>query len=142
MIDYLKYRLQLRKLNKQIWENSKHYFKKIAQAEREKKEESDIEDIYAEWQGVNKEPEINRKILETNYLMEKAIKYNVPLPDINDNTLYDVYYEHNFLSDKGRFELNRNIRQEIKERLEIWIPYITVVIGLIGALIGLISVLK
>jgi hypothetical protein len=68
----------------------------------------------------------------------------VPLPDYYDERWEGSHKER--LSDKGRFEVNKLIRQEIIERRKVWLPIVSVlsavITGIIGAVIGLISVLN
>ena len=90
--------------------------------------------------------EIDRQIreLHTERLLKIANKLIVPIPSFSDETAWEELspYRKICLTNKGIFELKKSIRLEKKERRDIVFSLITILIGLIGALIGLISVLK
>jgi hypothetical protein len=142
MLEYFKYIIDLKKYNKKIDENDKLYKDLIEKAKRNNKPEEDIRKISDEWRAVNIDPELDIKILETKYLIKRANKYNVPWPRNSESENYSDWQNDfgiRYLSDEGRFRLNKLIRQEKKERREGFIQLITVITGLIGAVIGLIA---
>ena len=141
MLDYLRYKRQTHKIIKEISNNDKFYGKKIEEEKKKCTTKDEIGKLYAEWRGVNDGPETELKVAMTRYLTAKATKYNVPIPEKSNEELWEDYFGYQFLTEKGHFELNKTIRQELKERLEIWIPIITALTGLIGVFIGLISIL-
>ena len=135
---------ELKKCNKEIDDNDKHYKNRIEEAKRKKKKQEDIRLISDEWRFVNQEPELDIRMLETKYIIRKANKYNVPWPRNSESENWSDWqnsYGLRYLSDEGRSRLNKLIRQELKERREPFIQLITVITGLIGAAIGLISLL-
>lgn len=142
MLEYIKYIRELKKYNKEIDDNDKHYKDRIEEAKKNNKTEEDIRMISDEWRAVNQDPELNIQILETKFLIRKANKYNVPWPRTSESENWSDWqniFGIRYLSDKGRFRLNKLIRQEKKERREGFIQLITVITGLIGAAIGLMS---
>jgi hypothetical protein len=79
-----------------------------------------------------------RHDLFSTILLRKADNYNIPHPKGADCWKSD---KQRFLSKKGLYKVNKLVRQEVKERREIWIPIISVLIGLMGTIIALISIL-
>ncbi|HLG35848.1 MAG TPA: hypothetical protein VI757_13275 [Bacteroidia bacterium] len=72
----------------------------------------------------------------------------IPMPDLEDSKFY---YRYNFdddegdkyiLTKEGLYDVRDRIRKEKKERREIAGFWISMIIGLLGTLIGLISVIK
>ncbi|NTW58736.1 MAG: hypothetical protein HGB21_10580 [Nitrospirae bacterium] len=82
--------------------------------------------------------------MHTSYLRSVAEKMLLPYPrTINDDEwekdgLTDSYY----LKNKVIARLRSAIRNEKKDRLDLFRNWITILIGLIGALTGLMAVLK
>ena len=74
--------------------------------------------------------------------MKKAFNHNVPLPDRNKKELWGKNFNYSYLTDKGRFVVNKVIREELKEKHDSVTQIITALAGLIGVLIGLITILK
>ena len=83
-------------------------------------------------------------------LLRKAHRYDIPIPRRRED---DGFWEEVgtgfwLLTEKGTHHLLKEIRQEQKERLAVWKAWLDVwiglgplIIGIIGALIGLVSVL-
>ncbi len=94
--------------------------------------------------------EIDDKILGliTSYLVSKANQNFLPTPSVSDEN--EMWERCNFtgiyhLTDKGIREVREIIRKEINERMEMhsfWVPWLGLLIGLIGAITGLIAVIK
>jgi hypothetical protein len=102
----------------------------------------DIEEIT----GGSDAPVIQRRIHEalSNYLIAKAHRLVIPLPDRSEDNLWSVNSDTGeaVLTRQGINELRSVIRSEEKARREailMWVPAITAVTGLLGALIGVIA---
>jgi hypothetical protein len=86
--------------------------------------------------------------LHSRYLVSKAVKRILPIPPFSEED--DIWERSNFtgkhhLTEKGIREVRGIIRNEKKERMELlsyWYPWIGVLFGLIGAITGLIAVIK
>lgn len=81
----------------------------------------------------------------TRALINEADRLFLPVPDENDPEKWEedpATGKRTFLSPKGIAELRTAIRQEKRERRENIQRWIAILIGLIGALTGLIAVLK
>ena len=84
---------------------------------------------------------------KTLYFKSKADSLLIPMPDLDDTTMYtsqDVGEGDNvnILTLNGIHYLKNKIREEHKAKREIFAFYFTFFTGSIGALIGLVSVLK
>ena len=85
---------------------------------------------------------------KTAYLKSKADKFLVPMPDDKDTEMYNSYDfddelgAKNILTTKGMHKLRVMLREEYKARREVVAFWFTIITSLIGATIGLVSVLK
>ncbi|MGJ5048055.1 hypothetical protein ACQR09_13375 [Bradyrhizobium oligotrophicum] len=84
--------------------------------------------------------EINQ--LQTDYLLEQARKYLIPVPDAQGDEWIEVAFGAWALPPETLADLRAQIRKERKERWEHWQMRLTLLIGFGGMLIGLISLLK
>jgi len=94
--------------------------------------------------------EIEDKILRllTRYLVSKANKTFLATPSFSEED--GMWEQSNFtgnyhLTEKGIREVLGMIRKDQKERMELlsyWFPWIGLLIGLIGAITGLVAVIK
>jgi hypothetical protein len=139
MYSRLKYNFELSKLNRECEKIRKRYNKIKAEAKRE------------EWQELRSEegsyivPLLERKaVLITRDLCRRANSLLVPLPDRSNKEFWEeLHYEYGqALTDKGIWKIKEYIHEEKRQRRESFLCWVTPLIGLIGALIGLIAVLK
>ena len=134
---------QLWKLQRERTELEKRFGRMISQAEREgdhEKRESLISELLME-RGL-----IDDRIngLESIRIQERAERLGVPIPPLSDKESWENGYKPNtiFLSVKARAQLRSEIRKERRERWDWITRIITLLVGLIGAITGLISVWK
>ena len=86
---------------------------------------------------------IDIEFVITNYLNRRIKEFGVPLPGFNNEEYWHKDFGSSYyLTDRGKHEANRRIRQELKERRDPIIQILAILIGVIGALTGLISVLR
>ena len=83
----------------------------------------------------------NIRELQTEHLCN--IAKVLTIPDLQDESMWDKVdsYSSQILTRKGIYELKKLIRNEKKEKRDIIFSWITIITGLIGALIGLVSIL-
>jgi len=92
------------------------------------------------------EDRINR--IETDRVQKEAEKFGIPVPSLSDKESWDEDSQSHtiFLNVSTRLRLRQEIRKERRARWEdttIWMDRIVLpLIGLIGAVTGLVSVLK
>ena len=79
-----------------------------------------------------------------NRLVRQATDLIIPIPDLDDDTMWieTPASGSRRLSAKAIHELRAAIRKERRERVEFWTFRISTATGLIGTLIGLVTVLK
>jgi hypothetical protein len=109
----IKDRMELRKLNKQLDKHDADFRKDYDKAKKECKNKEEMQVLYEIYRYERHQHyEIEIEILRTKLLRKKAEKYDVPVPEFNDEEYWEKelggYY---YLSQKGRFELNRAIRR-------------------------------
>lgn len=145
MFAKLRYRVEIIKCNAIIRKFNKIYYNKdvIDKIKKEKKDTS-MDEHWAEYSAevVPIEMEIQR--IMSNSLIAEANKLMLPLPDHNDKEMWDNYYLGNItvLTKKGLSSVRAQIRRERKENTDQYLPWLALIVGLIGALTGLLSILK
>ena len=142
MFIFVKNRIELHKLNTKVRALEKFYWGLAKDAKKEGKGRNEIDDIYGNFFSELGPYRLDLYLLKSSILTIKASKYNVSLPDRDKKELWGTTFDDSYLTDKGRFIVNKAIREELKERLNTFTQIITVLAGLIGVLIGLITVLK
>ena len=81
----------------------------------------------------------------TSYLLARARQLMVEVPSHENGEYWDepdLGYSAPTLSTKGINFVRGKIRAELKDRHELFIRWATIAIGLIGAIIGLVSVFR
>jgi len=140
MWEYLRLRWRIWRLDRQYRADEEG----TAQAVEKATSQQEIDEIL----GGSDQGVIQRRIDEahTKYLMSRARRLVVPLPDWNDDRLWSIEAntgEH-VLTAAGINELRAAIRAEKKARREAvqsWLPWVGALTGIIGALTGLFAVL-
>ena len=85
--------------------------------------------------------ELDISLLWTKILCRKADKCFLPMPRWNDEEIWEDNYGCKYLSTKGIYTIRQMIRTWQKEERDRYLPWICVFTGLIGTLIGLVSLL-
>jgi hypothetical protein len=96
------------------------------------------EQLAVEWEEEKTLIDERRRGLETERLQKIADRFYVPLPLRTSEN-----WEHGptriwYLTPEGAEKVRRAIYEERKRRKEIWIPWIAAMVGVLGALTGLI----
>ena len=139
---YLKNKKEIYKLNKAIDKLSKKHTKELREARKNKVQQDTIYEMRNFHSHEYFEYYDEIRAIKTNILRRKANKYNIPMPDYSDDEVWCTnMYGERYLEQEAEYKLSKQIRQDFKERLEIWIPIITALTGLIGVFIGLIAVI-
>lgn len=145
MFNYLKYRLKLYRLEKIDRKLSEKYMqadKRVSQ----KGQEDYMELGYLS----NQQDEMQTWIefFQTTYYQEKCEKFAIPLLKKEDG---DYYYQFNFddeegdrdiLTTEGFYKVRGLIRQEEKDRREIYGFWASAITGIIGGLIGFLTIIR
>ncbi len=76
-----------------------------------------------------------------NKLIKKARRYYIPIPPHSDKNVWEEHCEDEwFLTEKGVSFLRKSVREEQKasrERILAWVPLISAIAVLLGAILGL-----
>lgn len=143
-MNYISYGWQLFKLNRKRDGADKSLSRMIEEARKKGGEEAANETYQTESFELRIiEAEI--PILVTRYLADKANKKLLPIPPMNkDGGYWELSHEIGkwHLTNKGITELRKLIREDSKELRESVYFWISILFGLLGLIIGLISVIK
>jgi len=145
MIDYIRYRMALRRLSKQKRKIRKTYAKSLASARAAGNNMNDLRALESEaW---FEESMIAEEIalLITDFLVSKADKHFISTPSRKEEGMWeqcDKISERFVLTKAGISAVRTSIRAEAKERRDLILPVIAALTGVIGTVTGLIAVLK
>ena len=144
MLAELKFQKRLKKLSAGQAKTTAYYNRKLKEARKQGKNKDDImgldEEAYFEYSMAQEEIDM----LITDRLTSKARKLILPLPAFENEEMWKKCHDLSsrfVLTSKGIAELRKNIRSERKDRRDVYIPWIAIAIGLIGALTGLLAVI-
>jgi hypothetical protein len=143
MLEHLRFRWGLWRIERARQNTSAAYDKDIAEAKKRGDKQDEIYDLenVANHEDNTYAEEIYR--LHTRYLWREANRLIVPTPASDDKKAWEDVWGHRHLTHKGINDLRAAIRVEKKLRREqflMWLPAVVALIGLAGALTGLISV--
>lgn len=142
-MNFLTYRITLYKLSRERDKEYTRLYKLVEEAEKKGgREAGQLEYASENFDAKSLDDEI--AYLKGQFLISKAERMSLPIPPVTDK--YDVWglsYHTNkwLLTNKGVMELRQIIRKEQKARLEIASHWAGIIIGIIGAITGLIAVI-
>jgi hypothetical protein len=142
----LRYEIAVRRLQREMRQTQQFYTAKSAEALKNKLGAMEMQKLNEE--EIFEVQVIHDKIarLQTTYLREEAERYLVPVPPFNHEKDGDWEFAataaHYQLKMGPLAELRSAIRKEKKERREAWQSWAALLIGLIGAMIGLVAAFK
>jgi hypothetical protein len=108
-------------------------------------DEGELEPLYIAQQEALEGFDAKLAYLTTRYLIEKAEQHSIPYPEYNARDGSWVLHSSTMQYSLSVFEiakLRSALRQEYKERSEYWRLWATLLLGLMGMVIGLVAVLK
>lgn len=138
----IKDRLHLYKHKKKLRKLKGAYETDIKKAEKEGKKLDDIEAIIAEMRGCCRDDEFEIEKIYTRKLTSKARKFHIYIPDRRDEKIWENEFGTYILTDHGKSTLSKQIKAQRREEYEFIIKIILILIGLIGALTGLVAVMN
>ena len=138
----LKDKIRLFKLKRSIQKLRGEYEADIKKAQKEGKSQEHIDGIIAEMFGMCRDDEFEIEKIITKELRSKAQKYYIELPDRNDEKIWENNYGSYILTEHGKSTISKQIKVHRREDYEFIIKILSVLIGLIGALTGLIAVIN
>ena len=143
MIDYLKYRWNLLRLQTKQKKDQRFYKGLIKESVQEEQDKDQIEAFHAEASGSYWDTQEELRTLTQRYLLATATKLMVPIPDMKKEGV--EFWEQRdgcyTLTDQGIAHLKTAIRVERKQRTEVYMPWVFALTGLIGAMTGLLAII-
>ena len=139
MFEVIKYRWKLQKLENECREIQRSYAE-----HRKGLSGEELKQLHAE-EGSEVTPILDQiSCLKSSRLHAIANRLIVPIPKMQDETYWETSYYTGgyFLTTEGMNEVRKRIRQERKERCELILIWIPSIVGILGGLIGLITVIK
>lgn len=141
MLDYLRFRWALYKLKREYRGVQRKNDAELARAKAAGKTGDDLYVIESDAAGdfFYFQDEVRRA--HSRHLIQEAQRLLVPSPDSNDANLWDKEGNRVWLTEKGINHMRAAVRAEKKARAELLLMWIPGIVGVLGALIGLASVL-
>ena len=130
------------KLNRRLQNLRGEYKAIIKKAKKDGKDQRHINGILAEMFAVCRDDELEIEQIITKDLKRKAQKYYIELPDIADEKIWENDFGTYIFSDHGKAIISKQIKAHRREDYEFIIKIVSVLIGLIGGLTGLIAVIN
>ncbi len=141
----ISYRWELSKLHRQRSKTVDTFRRLQEKARKEKKPREDIQSLISEEIFEVDMIDDDIETLESGYLIESARQLVLPIPDfdIDNGTWKESKFTRRFrLSKKAMVDMRSSVRKERKERREGMMLWLAALIGIIGALSGLLAVWK
>jgi hypothetical protein len=142
MFDYVKFRWRLHWHERDDRETDRKYVAWLKKAKAQNAPKSEIETLEYErnMDGMNSADEVRK--LHSRYYCLQAARMLIPLPDLMDKEMWEHESPNRIcLTEKGVMHVRSIVRAERKVNLEIFLMWVPGVVGLIGAAIGLASIL-
>jgi hypothetical protein len=80
--------------------------------------------------------------LMTEFLVERAYLYYIPVPQDEDSWLHSRYLGKKFLTQEAARKLHEDIRAEQKAIWEFWQSRVTFALALVGSIFGVLAFFK
>jgi hypothetical protein len=139
MFEFIKYSLELRKLEREYSRIDREYSTQKKGLSSEELQNLHAEESSVVWPVLEKIDQLNSR-----RFCHIANKLMVPLPDRNDKEMWQEQplSRKRILSSKGIWELKKLIRQEKRERREGFVVWLAALTGFFGAITGLAAILS
>ena len=134
MWDELRYRWRLRKylknhtLTKRVHAETKDYTRQEGEPDIRRTQEKE---------RTIQENEI--AVFRSNYLVEQAYLYHVPVPEDGSAWLHSRFVGQKYLTADAAMKLRSQIRAEQKANMEYWQTRVTLVLAIIGCIFGILA---
>ncbi len=144
MIEYLQYRAKLTQLFRQKERLSADFTEKIRKAQKAGKPTEDIQSLENDWYFGEHCIDEEIASLATDNLIRKARRWFVPISSYDADGMWkrcDTINNRYVLTNQGISQLSSSLRKEHKERAELLVMVLSVLIGIVGAATGLVAVI-
>ena len=142
MFDYLRFRWKLGQLERDLRQTDNKYEADIKAARQRKASADDVDSIEHAQMSEHFLFRDEIQTLHSRYLSTQASRLIIPRPPLGDETMWEKDgLDRHILSEAGINHLRAAIRAERKARLELFLMWVPGVVGILGALIGLVAML-
>jgi hypothetical protein len=143
MINYIKYRCKIITLYKQSENLSAKCAADIKNAHREGKTGQDIENLRSDYRHEINELNEDIASLLTDYIISKANRKFVPIPLPQETGMWEqsTITQRYILTAYGISKVRSSLRADRKEQIELFIPIVAALTGVIGAATGFVAIL-
>ena len=142
VIAYLQYRRALSVLQNKLKKHVENHKETVKKAKTENKSTSEMQYLADEFNHFYASYEEEIKILKSDYYIAEAWNKSIPLPNSTNPKMWEEVHFRKVLTFDGIKKVRSDLRSNQKEINEIFLPYITILIGLLGAITGLVAVLS
>ncbi|MCE5270585.1 hypothetical protein LLH00_04805 [bacterium] len=140
MFDKRKIRKEMKQVRRNLNQIDNDYSKFVRQAISENKSQDDIRQREDEWHYYGSAEKTRIDELLTQLFRIKADKYDIELPDYSETKYWEEDYGRKRLTRLGRQHVRELIRNERQERWEFFMKVTTLLTGLGGVIIGILSI--
>jgi len=143
-MNHLTLLIKVRSLQKARRDNLQSLQKRLREAKKHRVSNDEIASIYATHGPEDSFYEAEIHQLWTRYLQERAERLMLPLPSLDDESSWEKSHvvPGYLLTRKGIDEVRKSIRNEVQERRSGWLTWLAALTGLIGAISGLVAVVR
>lgn len=134
-------KIKLCSLTKKLRDLKRAYEDDIKKAKNDGESRDDIEQIIAEMRGSCRGTELEIEKIYTKKLIGKARKYSIEIPDKTNEKIWENEFGAYFLTEHGKSFLGKQIKKGQREHYDLIIKIISLLIGLVGALTALATIL-
>jgi hypothetical protein len=143
MINYIEYRCKIATLYKQRERLSARCAADIKSAHREGKTRRDIENLRSDYR--HEIDELNEDVasLLTAHIISKANRKFVPIPPLQETGMWEqsTITQRYVLTASGISKVRSSLRVDRKEQIELFLPIVALLTGLIGAATAFVALL-
>ncbi len=144
LVQYFEERRQIYRLSRELASTRRFYERHITEARKRRAPRAEIEQLYDEMRLQTEVTDLELDRLITIRLRRVADRLLLTLPKYEDKEVWEKENPLNYLilTHEGMKSVRRSIRQARREAAEYFLKWVVPMIGIIGALTGLIAVWK
>lgn len=137
MFAYVRFHCRLYQLERQLRRSDRKFKSALAEAKTRKAPAEEIDALRAYFDNDYWETRQEIKMAHSQYLLRKASRLLLPAPDLNN----EMWETDRCLSERGINHMRKLIREERKARVELFLLWVPGVVGILGTLVALASIL-
>jgi hypothetical protein len=145
VLDYIQLRWKLWRTHRSWSKLDAKYTAALEEAKKRKAAKDEIESVEAEFHADYFDYCEQVETAHSQFLCKRASRLIIPLPKFDDSDMWEDFHDgsgRHHLTETGINALRAAIRAERKARLDMFLMWVPGIVGILGALIGLVSVLS